>query len=380
MRAIFKSLSLLCLGIAIGACSDEHADHSGSSSQTSLSPPGIDSLSRSIDIDSLQARIILTVNGVAEEFQAQPIGARDGIWTSTFLVPQGSPFLIRSIWSAVGVDGHRVEYAELEKVFAGIDQNTVIDATQDSYNLSAERFDSDGDGGSNFTELSDGTPAALRPIAYYPFDNGAALDLSGNNQHGEVSGAVPAMNQNGVADTALRIGRSTDRILLPNTIFNGLGNFTFLVRVSFDDFNVGRNQANVLLSVATALNDNELTFGYALNETGVPLRQQFYVNVNGGSLLPFAPTDQVRSLAWHCIALYRNGVAAGVVIDGAVVGNEISVPGAAISSDAGGVVIGQDQDSLGGSFQVEQSLVGSIDELFLFDRVLSAEEMQRLCR
>ena len=45
-------------------------------------------------------------------------------------------------------------------------------------------------------------------------------------------------------------------------------------------------------------------------------------------------------------------------------------------TDGGALVIGQDQDSVGGGFSSSQSFIGTIDEIMLFSRVLAPEEVQ----
>ena len=49
-----------------------------------------------------------------------------------------------------------------------------------------------------------------------------------------------------------------------------------------------------------------------------------------------------------------------------------------IEAATNGVIIGQDQDSLGGDFDSAQSLNGDIDSLRIYNRALSAEEIQTL--
>ncbi|MGB1276338.1 MAG: LamG-like jellyroll fold domain-containing protein, partial [Nannocystaceae bacterium] len=42
----------------------------------------------------------------------------------------------------------------------------------------------------------------------------------------------------------------------------------------------------------------------------------------------------------------------------------------------GNMLFGQDQDSYGGGFSDEQKLVGILDEVVVFDKVLTAEQIQ----
>jgi hypothetical protein len=46
--------------------------------------------------------------------------------------------------------------------------------------------------------------------------------------------------------------------------------------------------------------------------------------------------------------------------------------------DGGALVFGQDQDSVGGGFDSAQALLGLLDDVRIYDRVLSLEEVQAL--
>ncbi|XP_038650744.1 adhesion G-protein coupled receptor D2 [Scyliorhinus canicula] len=83
---------------------------------------------------------------------------------------------------------------------------------------------------------------------------------------------------------------------------------------------------------------------------------------------------------WHhlCVSWTRRGGGWAIAADGSVISSGEQLY---ISDDigTGGVfIIGQEQDSFGGSFRKDESFVGNITQLHIWDRVLNASEIQAL--
>ncbi|XP_041064687.1 adhesion G-protein coupled receptor D2-like [Carcharodon carcharias] len=83
---------------------------------------------------------------------------------------------------------------------------------------------------------------------------------------------------------------------------------------------------------------------------------------------------------WHhlCVSWTRHGGGWAIAADGSVISSGEQLY---ISDDigAGGVfIIGQEQDTFGGSFKKDESFVGNITQLHIWDRVLNASEIQAL--
>jgi hypothetical protein len=66
-------------------------------------------------------------------------------------------------------------------------------------------------------------------------------------------------------------------------------------------------------------------------------------------------------------------------VDGSLAWSGVIAAGIAPAS-GGGVVLGQDQDSVLGTFEAVQAYAGSLDEVAVFSRVLDAAEVQALYR
>ncbi|XP_031567892.1 neuronal pentraxin-2-like [Actinia tenebrosa] len=97
---------------------------------------------------------------------------------------------------------------------------------------------------------------------------------------------------------------------------------------------------------------------------------------------------QVRSLddnAWHHVAATWESVTghAQVFIDGVLTLNKASISLNTNIAAGGKIVLGQDQDTMGGGFDILQSFAGELTHVYLWDTVLSADviaQMSRVCK
>jgi len=200
-------------------------------------------------------------------------------------------------------------------------------------------------------------------IAYYPF-NGNANDASGNGYHGTLVSAS--------ANGSLIIGNNTsDRLIIPSAVLHGRSDFTILANVKITTLHTeSANWSwNTLISGATASNDNNFYFGYKGDQRcwGYGHRDITY----------YFPRDQANwAQRWHLVALQRRGAYAQLLIDGEPIGSGLTVNSTPLTIDISGLVVGQEQDSVGGSFDIRQSFWGEIDDLLFYDRALSEEEIE----
>jgi MSHA biogenesis protein MshQ len=200
-------------------------------------------------------------------------------------------------------------------------------------------------------------------LGYYTF-NGTADDQSGNGKNGILFGGAS------VADDYLNItvGSDTDALSLPSTLANGLTDFTVAawVRISLPQAG-GDNQ---LVSGANAAQDNALGFWYSdPNSRWNLCLDGTTTNFDG---------DHLDDGTWYQVAVAREGTAATLYINGSKVGSAKTVSADALSVDPGGLIIGQDQDTVGGSFAADQSWAGQVDNLRFYNRALTASEVGRL--
>ncbi len=201
-------------------------------------------------------------------------------------------------------------------------------------------------------------------IAYYPF-NGNANDESGNEHHGTVNGAATTNENLFIGDNA------SDYLSLPNTVVDGLNDFTLSANVKINTLHLSGNLPdNFLISGARSAEDNALSLYYKGNQN----EWRFRIN---DQLYTF-DDNIIEDENTHHLALIRNGSTARLFIDGSEIGNGKTVIASTISVDPGGLIIGQDQDSLGGTFARNQSWAGLVDNLRIYNRALSDTEISEL--
>lgn len=396
VRFISQFASLVAFAFILTGCSKENAPVISSDTQLRISPsglerpPGLERLRRMIDTTTLEARVVVTAASDTQSIAATAANPSEVSRTASVQVPSGVPFSIEVIWSALGVNAIRVDYAIFREVYSAIANDISLNVSSDQYDMSAAAFDSDNDGISNFEELVAGTPAAGDlPIAdsaaaYYPLDFGQAIDSSGNNRNGTVIGGVAAADENGVVDSAMRLGASMEHVSLPAGVVDGLRDFTIMFKVNFDTFNEGDVQYNTIFSVASEQN-HEIVFAYGHNETFFPFERRFYLASDGGGNIPaivlFEQINTIMLNSWHCVALYRSGGSVGLIVDEELIGDgEVEFTSAAIRADEGGFIIGQSQlGNIGGPFESGKALAGIVDEFYVFDSPLELEDVQDFC-
>ena len=205
-------------------------------------------------------------------------------------------------------------------------------------------------------------------VARYEFE-GDADDSSGNNYNGEVIGATLTSDRFGEEDGAYYIAAdsSYDRISLPTETINGLEDFTIASWVRFDAKNINHT---TILSVSNSEYNNELYLGYS-STWGV------WFIIMSGSEETFSDATEFPINKWFHVVYTKQGSSSSIYLDGTLI-NTLTVADYVVMADTGGVIIGQDQDSVGGTFDSTQSLNGDIDSFRIYNRALSAEEVQTL--
>ncbi|MDF7808835.1 hypothetical protein P4E94_15405, partial [Pontiellaceae bacterium B12219] len=200
-------------------------------------------------------------------------------------------------------------------------------------------------------EITDGL------IAHYKFD-GNASDSSGNGYDGTVYGAD--------VDGHLSLAGSAESYAqLPHTLFDGVSNFTFSVYCRLDE-----NYGGYLLSCAGSESGNELLLGYICYDQVWEIYHK-----GGGYRLDTEST--LLDYDWHHVVMTRSNGLCQVWCDGVGVGSTNLVSDALVVAE-NGVILGQDQDSIGGGFQSQQAWRGDMDDLRIYHRVISAEERSQL--
>ena len=211
-------------------------------------------------------------------------------------------------------------------------------------------------------------------IAHYPF-NGNARDVSGNDYHGILSGPVPTWDRFGNEDGAILFSGPNHRIDLPHEVLDGRLDVTtaFWLKTS-------KSGAQTIISGANQLNDNEYIV-FFLNE-GL-IRFYSHGRVGGGQVWCDVEIQPIADGTWHHFAVIRNASLghADFFIDGEGYTKRCGyLVYDTLKVEAGGLILGQDQDTFGGGFDASQVLRGALDDLRIYDGALSAAEVQALMR
>lgn len=217
-------------------------------------------------------------------------------------------------------------------------------------------------------------------VAYYPL-NGDANDGSGNGYHGVVHGASPAADRHGVAGGACHL-EGESYITLDHRAFDGLGDFTFAVWVRLDHLQeTGTYAQNSMLSLANQQSDNEFLLHRGLVSPSGNMTPNIAANVCGktGKNWCRFPGSGLSTGTWQHVVFVREGDEATLYQQGERIGSRPTV-GTELRVDEGGAILGQEQDDVGGGFESHESLQGSLDDLAVFNRALSAEEVRQLFR
>ncbi len=211
-------------------------------------------------------------------------------------------------------------------------------------------------------------------IAHYPF-NGNARDVSGNEYHGTLLGPEPTWDRFGNEDGAILFHDTDHRIDLPHKVLNGRLDVTiaFWLKTS-------KSGAQTIVSGANQLNDNEYIV-FFLNKGLI----RFYSHGNVGRNQVWCDVE-IQSIAdgtWQHFAVIRNASLGHVdfFINGEGYTKRCGhLMYDTLKVEAGGLILGQDQDTFGGGFDAGQVLRGALDDLRIYDGTLSATEVQALMR
>lgn len=210
-----------------------------------------------------------------------------------------------------------------------------------------------------------------RPLANYFFDEtswvGAeneVADSSSYGHHGKSFNMTTIASGKICAAGDFSTTGTSDYLSLASEAVDDLKDFSISVWVSIDDLNSG-----AIISGANASETNELLMFFNGSSTFEPYIKSNRSAINNGGI-----GDGI----WHHVVWTRSGTDLCYYVDGALVGCDTNSQNSAISIDEGGFIIGQEQDSFGGSFQADQAWDGLLDELMIFDTALQADKIAEI--
>jgi pentaxin family protein len=212
-----------------------------------------------------------------------------------------------------------------------------------------------------------GAVAADRPVADWRLGEPSgtvAADASGNGHTAAYVGAVA-------------LGRAGAAVTSPDSAVGLDGNSAAVVAGSFGAF--PSDAVSVELWLRTSDTTKEAgTFSYAVPGSDNEFQLRDYRNftiIRGGSRVTTGVA--ANDGAWHQIVVtWRSSDGQTQLYkDGQLAYSGTLAAGSPIVGSGGAVVLGQDQDTVGGGFQPAQAFLGDLDEVSLYDRVLSPAEV-----
>ncbi|MBV1906599.1 MAG: hypothetical protein KUG75_11010, partial [Pseudomonadales bacterium] len=155
-----------------------------------------------------------------------------------------------------------------------------------------------------------------------------------------------------------------DMVFLDAGILNNKTEFSISVWVK-----TSNKSSQLIVSGANSSQANELLMRFPTSTTFAPI-------LKGSSLQGVAIPD-ISDNDWHHLVWSRSNLDSCIYVDGAVIGC-VSRNSEVVSIDPGGLILAQEQDKVGGSFDINQDFEGLIDELVIFDSALDAAEVETI--
>lgn len=222
----------------------------------------------------------------------------------------------------------------------------------------------------------DGTPRGACqtavPVVDMRFDenswsgSNSVLDSSGNNYHGTPFGSASPVAGMSCNALDLRQTGTGDYVTLSNQAVNGLQDFSVV-------FWGQQTATNSMAPISGAgASNNEMLLYFQRNGNSGNIRIRPYLK--GDNFL----VNTTRDTQWHQFAWTRESATRRSCIyrDGVLLGCDTHNSGNPLVISPGGFIIGQEQDSVGGSFDASQAWNGLIDELLIFPTVLTQAQIQ----
>lgn len=208
---------------------------------------------------------------------------------------------------------------------------------------------------------------------YWQF-NGNANDASGGGNHGTVNGAVPTNSKTGQANQAYYFDGIDDNILFPNQMLGGqqVSSFALFFRFKKDNSNYMN------------LWGKSLFWG----EVYVELKQSdflqiFWANSNGGNRYSNGVTSNGTILPniWYDVVINFQNSIIKIFINGQEVNTQlawVAQGGSILSTSQVGNLCNFAQDSGSNKLAPGSSFKGTIDEMGIWNRVLTQAEINAI--
>jgi len=214
--------------------------------------------------------------------------------------------------------------------------------------------------------------------AYYPFD-GTAEDWSGNRNDGTVHGAAPAPDRFGNPGHAFRFDGMNDYISVGDSpTLDITGEITISVWARMEAAGNPLPIPQYLISRGTGIAEDAIRNTYSLYLGDPIFFRSLTVELSDGSVRTYTPDvpglrlTGFDSETWHHLAATWDGALIRVFLDGIHVSGADTAFTGPINSLSAPLSIGKLGYGSGNNFK------GDLDDIRIYDRALSAAEIQNL--
>jgi hypothetical protein len=261
------------------------------------------------------------------------------------------------------------------------DGDGLSNGTEISGGTNPYQKDSDGDGVNDPVEIADGTnPNSASSynnlnkglMAYYPLD-GNMLDASGNNRHGIRQGGFFSENRKGESGKTLSFngGAQYGRIPIGSDLLSG--DFTLSAWVNFSSF--ANNYPTIFEGENHYLNLHGLGPIYGADLGKIVYYDQSAPQSPRGTIVTSSAVEESK---WISVQLVKDGQKLSLYINGTLSQEFQGVSGVI---QAGSHINLGNQDSFGtinNPSESECTLFGALDDIRVYNRALSASEVDQL--
>ena len=243
--------------------------------------------------------------------------------------------------------------------------DTNADINPDSDEICENEIDDNCNG-----EIDENCVTLPDPVAFYPF-NGNANDESGNNNNGNVVGAILTTDRNGAPNSAYSFDGVNDYIQIGSANENVFttGDFTVSVwfRSTSTDEGIIWNKRNTSSCSQASGPSN----GFSQTSAGNGNTFVAQVRSSRSNRYRIESANPVSDNIWHNAILVKSGNSLTLYFDGAVEGTDNIVPGTNFATTLD-LYIGRTIYCSGNYFE------GIIDDFIIYDQALTQEQAEFL--
>ncbi|MCB0699436.1 MAG: gliding motility-associated C-terminal domain-containing protein [Chitinophagales bacterium] len=222
-------------------------------------------------------------------------------------------------------------------------------------------------------------------VAHWDFSNNAN-DISGNGNHGTGNNITYTTGKQGNANTAVRFTGNNSYITVPYKSNLNVTQFSICALVKVEGYYTGACQTSAILWRGSQWQngyysliyfDNPYTISCSSRDTSKNVFAGQIANlIATPSPTQWQYTPTIVSQRWYCVITTFDGTYSKIYVDGALK-STYTVSAGSIGSSTEGLGIGANR--FGGSSSYPYWMTGVVDDLRIYNRVLSSQDISAYC-